>query len=656
MTRVLVVDDSLTVRMDLVDAFTAAGLSAVPCASVSELKKRLDEAVPSLIVLDVVLPDGDGVELLKELRDAPRTKQVPILMLSTEAEVQDRVLALKTGADDYVGKPYDRGYVLARARALLRHSGEVTPEERRTVLIVDDSGTYRQGLGRALEQEGFVTLMASDGEEGLRSAAQNVPDAILVDHMMPGIDGPTFIRKLKLDAALRGIPCILLTASAHDGAELNALDAGADAFVRKEEDVSVILAKLRAAMRSASSRREDAATLAGLKRILAVDDSPTYLNELAQALRGEGYDVVCAHSGEEALEMLSVQPVDCILLDVMMPGMSGTDTCRRIKATPSLRDIPLVMLTAIEDRAAMIEGLSTGADDYISKSSEFGVLFARVRAQIRRKQFEDENRSIRERLLRSELEASEARASRKLAELRAALVEELERKNKELEAFSYSVSHDLRAPLRRIDGFSRAVLEDYGPLLDEKGQDYLKRVCAAAERMSRLIDDMLLLSRVGRAELRRTRIDLSAIARAVVEDLRRVDPDRQVEIVIQPNLMADADGRLMHVLLDNLLGNAWKFTAKTEKPRIEVGAESTEDCPTFFVRDNGAGFNMSYVDKLFRPFSRLHKDSDFPGTGIGLATVYRIVDRHGGRVSAVSSPGGGATISFTLPPARDPAT
>src|SRR5208282_3658195 len=258
----------------------------------------------------------------------------------------------------------------------------------------------------------------------------------------------------------------------------------------------------------------------------------------------------------------------------------------------------------------------------------------RVRAQLRRKQFEDENRHIREQLLRKEIETSEARAARELAETRAALADELERKNKELEAFSYSVSHDLRAPLRSIDGFSQILLTDYSENLDANGKSHLARVRAAAQRMGELIDDLLNLSRVGRAELTRGRVDLSGIAHAVLLELSRNDPDRKVECCIQEELVLGADNQLMKVALENLLGNAWKFTAKAGPAKIEFGAEQRNGETVYFVRDNGAGFSMKHADKLFSPFQRLHDNSEFPGTGIGLATVYRIIDRHGGRIWA----------------------
>jgi len=220
--------------------------------------------------------------------------------------------------------------------------------------------------------------------------------------------------------------------------------------------------------------------------------------------------------------------------------------------------------------------------------------------------------------------------------------------NRELESFSYSVSHDLRAPLRGINGFSRLLLEDYGTALDGTAQDYLGRICAASNRMGELIDDLLQLSRVTRTELVPATVDLSAEVEGVAANLRRLDPARDAEIVVQPGVHSVGDARLLRVALENLLGNAWKFTSKKPRARIEFGTVADGVTTVHFVKDNGAGFDMRYVEKLFQAFERLHDQRDFEGTGIGLATVARVVQRHGGRVWAEGTVGEGATIYFTL--------
>jgi light-regulated signal transduction histidine kinase (bacteriophytochrome) len=224
----------------------------------------------------------------------------------------------------------------------------------------------------------------------------------------------------------------------------------------------------------------------------------------------------------------------------------------------------------------------------------------------------------------------------------------LEAANKELEAFSYSVSHDLRAPLRGIDGWSLALAEDYGSQFDERAREYLDRVRSEAQRMGLLIDDMLQLSRVARAEILLNTVDLSAIALTVVARLREAHPDRKMEFQVEPGLTASGDARLLEVALTNLIQNAVKFTSPRPEARIEVGRlEAADDC-TIFVRDNGVGFDMAYAKKLFAAFQRLHKAQDFPGTGIGLAIVQRVIQRHGGRVWAEAKPGEGATFYFAL--------
>lgn len=225
---------------------------------------------------------------------------------------------------------------------------------------------------------------------------------------------------------------------------------------------------------------------------------------------------------------------------------------------------------------------------------------------------------------------------------------QLEAANRELEAFSYSVSHDLRAPLRSIDGFSKALLEDYLPKLGDEGKDFLHRIRNASQRMGELIDDLLALSRVTRSEMARVPVDLSMIAGKITEELRRAEPQRMLEIAITSGMVANADPNLMRVLLENLLDNAWKFTSRRELAKIELGMAEKDGQKVYFVRDNGAGFNMAYADKLFGAFQRLHSAQEFAGTGIGLATVNRIVLRHGGRVWAEGEVDVGATVFFVL--------
>jgi len=653
--RVMIVDDSLTVRMDLQAAFAAAGFEAELCENADRYREALSKGPFALVVLDLLLPDADGLDLLKEIKSNPRSASVPVMLLSTEAEVRNRVKGLKTGADEYIGKPYDAAYVVARAKEIVRRASAASAESAPTILVVDDSPTFRESLKSALEAAGYRVVVAESGEEGLHKAADERPSAMIVDGVLPGIDGSTVIRRMREDVALRRVPCLLLTASEERSGEVSALRAGADAYVRKEERIEVILARLAAVLRSAKTPAALGQTsgLLGPKRILAVDDSPTYLHQLSDELREEGYEVIQARSGEEALELLAVQAVDCILLDLLMPGMSGQETCRQIKSRPERRDIPLIMLTALDERDAMLEGIRLGADDYITKSGDFEVLRARLGAQLRRKQFEDENRRIREELLRKELVEAEARVSKQLAETRAELLAELEKKNKELEAFSYSVSHDLRAPLRAIDGFCQVLEEESAPRLDDEGKRHLRVVRENARRMGELIDDLLAFSRMGRQAMQPTRIDMEKLATDVFEALRSESPGRAIRFQVEKLPPAQADLPMMRQVLINLLSNSIKYTAPRATAEIAMKAKETAEETVYSIRDNGVGFDMQYSHKLFGVFQRLHSNDEFAGTGVGLAIVHRIIERHGGRVWAEGKPDRGAVFYFALK--REPA-
>ena len=246
----------------------------------------------------------------------------------------------------------------------------------------------------------------------------------------------------------------------------------------------------------------------------------------------------------------------------------------------------------------------------------------------------------RDRSLREAHQELEKRVEERTAELLAA--------NKELESFSYSVSHDLRAPLRSIDGFSLALEEDYGGMLDMQGKNYIQRVRAATQRMGLLIDDLLNLSRVTRAEMRKERVDLSGMAKSVAAELARADGQRQVDWIIGEGMEAYGDTRLLRVVLDNLLGNAWKYTSKHDRARIEFSREQHNGGFAYFVKDDGAGFDPAYSERLFGAFQRLHGITEFAGTGVGLATVHRIILRHGGKIWAEGAVEKGATFYFTV--------
>lgn len=258
-------------------------------------------------------------------------------------------------------------------------------------------------------------------------------------------------------------------------------------------------------------------------------------------------------------------------------------------------------------------------------------------------------RDVTERKAAQQALAASAARNRELAESLTARATELEAVNRELETFSYSVSHDLRAPLRALDGFSRALLANYEEQpLDERGRDYLQRIRRASQKMGRLIDDLLQLSRLSRVAMHERPVDLSALARGILEELAATDPGRDVETVISEGLQVEGDPQLLEIMLRNLLGNAWKFTAGRTHARIELGEETVDGIRWCFVRDNGAGFDMAHADQLFGPFQRLHPEREFEGTGIGLATVHRIVSRHGGRIHAHGEVDRGATFHFRL--------
>jgi signal transduction histidine kinase len=309
-----------------------------------------------------------------------------------------------------------------------------------------------------------------------------------------------------------------------------------------------------------------------------------------------------------------------------VPQCANGTKCYRLSC---VREGELIAAAMIQLHPGQKIKMKDMIDTYLSTA---GVILQRVYAVKALRESEEHVRRLNEEL--------EQRVIERTTELRAA--------NKELEGFAYSVAHELRSPLRSMDGFSLALLEDYGDRLDADGQDCIRRVRAASQRMAQLVDDLLYLSRVTRREVCRERVDLSALARTITAELQGTQPERQVEFVIAKGVVAQGDSHLLRVVMESLLDNAWKFTSKHPRARIEFGITKHDGEVTYFVRDDGVGFDMTYADKLFGTFQRLHAITEFEGTGVGLATVQRIIDRHGGRVWAEGAPEQGATFYFTV--------
>jgi hypothetical protein len=356
--------------------------------------------------------------------------------------------------------------------------------------------------------------------------------------------------------------------------------------------------------------------------VLIVDDVEANLVALDALLANLPCDLVRASSGNDALRHLLKREFAVMLLDVQMPDMDGFEVARHARDNPSTRDVPIVFITAMHETPdGILRGYDSGAFDFLFKPLNAHVVRSKVRIFL-------ESYVTRRRLV-DEIAAHKATLA-------------------ELEAFNYSVSHDLRAPLRPLVNFSELLLADYAEKLDAQAVHYLGRIRAAGVRMGQLIDDLLQLSRVGRAQLDSRPVDLAALVREIIAELRSDEAGREVDVVCPTEVSVDGDPGLLRIALENLLRNAWKFTRKKPDARIEFGVVRN-GTPTYFVRDDGVGFDPKYARRLFEPFHRLHSEAEFEGTGIGLAIVSRIFSRHGGRIWAESAPGQGATFRFTLP-------
>jgi len=538
--RVLVIDDNLIDRLKLKGEFESAGFDVVLCSGAGQARKTLEKSTFNLILLDVMLGDGDGIELLQELRSKPNFADLPIIVLSAADQVHHRTRGLTSGANEYMGKPYDSEQLLARARHLI-------------------------------------------GEK----------------------------------------------------------------------------------------RRANALNGTRPPRVLVTDDSGVVLQTIEAALRQEGFDVILAESGEAALGVLSQEEVDCILLDLNMPGLGGQETCKKIKSSMAWRHIPLVILTGDDSRKSLLASLSAGADDYIVKSNDSEILRARVKAQLRRKQIEDENRRIRDELVQKEMDAARAQAATELAEARKHMLEELQKNNAELEAakqraeresgfktkFLANMSHELRTPLNAIIGFSELLDQEiFGPL-QPRQKEYVRNVLHSGQHLLGIINDILDLSSVEAGRLTLTR-EMSSIG-AIVDSVHTIvaalakRQDITLEVDIPKNLpKLSVDPLRIKQVLYNLLSNGIKFTPRGGKVRLVARADGHARIE-IAISDTGIGIRAEDLPKLFKEFARLEPgpgvDVRPEGTGLGLALTKRLVELHQGDITIQSTHGKGTTVTVTLP-------
>lgn len=554
------------------------------------------------------------------------------------------------------------------------------------ILIVEDSATQAIRLQMLLEQEGFKTVTAASGEAALEEINRELPSLIVVDYHLPGIQGDELCRQIHMDINTRGIPLLMLTADETSAAELHGLESGADDFVAKSENSEILLLRVHNLLRK--SRRDSVNVEVGRSlfrraRVLIIDDSATYRESLAQELLDEGCEVTQVTTGVEGLAALDRDDFDCVMVDMVMPGMDGIAVCKALSERRAEAEAPLVvlMLSAYESKENVARALEAGADDFVGKSIEMSLLRARLRALLRRKFLLEQNQRIIEEIRLREMETLRAKAEKEAAEARAALAEGLAKANRELEEANTKlretqvhliqsekmaslgqlvagIAHEINNPLSfalsnvfTIESWLAGVLgEARGALTEpqafklEKARSRIVDTGQGLERVRELVVKLRTFSRLDEGEFKT--IDVTDAIESVLMFLRHKMSDRiEVERQFQPdNMLACYAGQLNQVLM-NIIANA--VDAIEDRGRILVRTTTCDGMFVVAVSDTGCGIPPEIVERIFDPFFTTKPVGQ--GTGLGLSISYGIIKNHKGRIEVSSTPGEGTEVRILIP-------